>query len=258
MTKQFPSLSAEIALSYRIGQSTVGGNLERAAQRGDVTLHEDGTWELANLPFSTINWRFGPTPTPFPCMKLFGFLFRNAYDRGAVPVGCRDCFKVQIKPRSLRELDATLRIAAGTGHAYKAGTGLSARYHAGPYSTLFYFDGLERARAAYKTLRHAIDSEPRLGLDVPVSIKRGCTEYEVHCGPSDRFTFDPSLEAVESFLISRLRPLPRPEMQPPQTVFMRWLQTAFQVGDETYRDFTGGRPLHPVPVTYPPEQADPN
>ncbi len=258
MTTQFSSLGAEIALSYRIGQSTVGANLERAAQRGDVTAHEDGTWELANFPFSTINWQFGPTPTPFPCMKLFGFLFRNAYDRGAVPVGCSRCFKVQIKPRTLRELNASLRIAEGMKHPYKAGTGLSARYHAGPYSTLFYFDGLEQARAAYKVIRSATDSEARLGPDVQVSIKRGCTEYEIHCGPSDRFTFDPSLEAVESALLSRLRQLPRPEVQPPQAVFMRWLQTAFQIGDETYRDFTGGLPLHRAPVTYAPERADPN
>lgn len=250
MTRHYPSLSAEIALAYRIGSSTVGANLQRAAERGDVTLHEDGSWELANHPLSAISWRFGPRPTPFACTKLFGFLFRNAYDRGAVPVGCRNCFKVQIRPRTLRELNATLPIAEAAAHPYKAGAGLAARYQSGPYSALFYFDGLDQARASYADLRRAVDADPLLGPDVPMAIKRGCTEYEIHCGPSDRFTFAPELETVENALLDRLRPPAAPVLPNPRAVFMYWLKVAFQVGDETYRDFTGGRPLYRAAVTY--------
>lgn len=250
------SEAADGVMAYQIGSSTVGANLERAAQRGDVRLHADGSWDLTSSPLSAINWRFGSKPTPFPCTKLFGFLFRNAYDRRAVPFGCRNCFKLQVKPRTLRELNAIVPIAETAGHPYKAGVGLSARYHGGPYSALFYFDGLDRARSAYGELRQAIDANPALGPDVPLAIKRGCTEYEVHCGPSDRFTFAPELAAVEDALLSRLRPLQQVAAPSPQAVFIAWLQAAFQVGDETYRDFTGGRPLHPPPVTYAPEPSD--
>ncbi len=250
--------AADSLLAYRIGASTIGGNLERAVQRGDVKLHWDGSWELTTPPLSAANWHFGAQPTPFACPKLFGFLFRNAYGRGCVPFGCRNCFKVQVKPRTLRQLNAMVPIAETAGHAYKAGVGLAARYHGGPYSTLFYFDGLEQARAAHAALRRMIDSEPLLGSDVAVAIKRGCTEYEVHCGPSDRFAFAPELETIESALLARLQPLPPFVVPTLQTVFMRWLQAAFQIDDETYRDFTGGRSLHPAPVTYAPDPADAN
>ncbi len=248
----------ERTLAYRIGASTIGANLEQAIQRGDITRDEDGQWALSKSPLSSINWRFGPKATPFPCTTLFGFLFRSAYDRGAVPFGCRNCFKVQIKPRTLRELNAVVPIAEMAGHAYKAGAALSARYAFGPYSTLFYFDGLEQAREAYANLRQAVDAAPLLGRDVPMTIRRGCAEYEAHCGPSDRFTFAQELEAVEATLTTRLRSTAGPAAAHPHAVFMHWLKVAFQIGDDTYRDFTGGRPLQPAAVDYAPVPPEKN
>ncbi|MFD2264702.1 hypothetical protein ACFSM5_17490 [Lacibacterium aquatile] len=246
--------SMEAAMSYRVRSATIGENLSKALAHGDVALHEDGTWEVLVNPFATVNWRFGGRPPPFPCGKLIGFLFRHAYGHGAVPLGCRTCYKVQIKPRTLRELSATLPILESVPHASKAGTGLGAQYHSGVYSALFYLNGLEEARSVYKVVRDAVDRTPKLGPDVPVAIKRGCTEYEVHCGPSDRFSFDQKLEPVEAFLLSRLRPLNAASItpKPHQAVFMRWIQVAYQVGDDTYRDFTDGRRLYPATVAYDP------
>jgi hypothetical protein len=246
---------AQDALSYRIGASTVGENLRQAVARGDIVQHEGGGWELPkSSSLITANWLYGPVPTPFACNKLIGFLFRHAYGKAAVPFGCRTCFKVQIKPRSLRELQATLPVASAMPYAYKLGTGLGVPHQSGVYSALFYLDGLAQARSVYRDVRQAVDAAPDLGPEVEVLIKRGCTEYELQCGPSDTFTFDPALEAVERELLSRLRP-PTGEAaksKPRQAVFLRWIQVAYQVGDETYRDFTGGQRLYPAAVTYDP------
>ena len=47
-------------------------------------------------------------------------------------------------------------------------------------------------------------------------IKRGCSNYEAHCGPSDRYVFDPALEQAEQRLRSLFavkRMTPREQME---------------------------------------------
>jgi hypothetical protein len=62
---------------------------------------------------------------------------------------------------------------------------------------------LDAARAAYANLRRRVDADPKLGASVPVTVKRGCTNYELKCGPSDAYSFDPRLEVVEAYLAAR-------------------------------------------------------
>lgn len=239
-------------LSLKLGESTVGENLLIARERGDIIQHEDGSWSLARPPLSANNWIFGTTPTPFPCGRLMGFLFNQAYNKAAVPVGCRDCYKVQVRPATLDQLMVTQRLAHALPYAYKAGASLSLRYQEGPYRALFYLDGLAQAREVYRQVRERVDSAPGLGPDVEVTIKRGCTTYEIHCGPSDGFTFSDDLQAAENALLMHLRPVKSPAPQSVAITLTNWVQIAYQVGDESYRHFTHGRPLYPAPVTYPP------
>lgn len=247
-------LSAPITnfLNLKLGKSTIGENLLIAKERGDVIQHEDGTWSLAKPHLSSANWAFGSTFTPFPCGKLMGFLFHQAYGRAAVPAGCRNCYKVQVRPATLEQLIATQRIAHTLPYAYKAGASLSLRFQEGPYRTLFYLDGLEQAREAYHQVRERIDNTQGLGPNVTVTIKRGCTIYEIHCGPSSEFTFSDELQAAENALLQRLRPAQSSALQPAAVTLMNWVQIAYQLGDESYKHFTQGRPLYPEPVTYPP------
>lgn len=105
-------------------------------------------------------------------------------------------------------------------------------------------------------MRQAVDAHPRLGPAVPVFVKRGCTEFEVRRGPSDRYTFAEETREIER----RIRPLfqigevqPETQAQRQQT-FAHWIRTAYGLGDDTYLDFTGGRRLYPAPVRYPLEE----
>ncbi|QXI26282.1 hypothetical protein [Pseudomonas vanderleydeniana] len=237
-------------LNLKLGKSTIGENLLIARERGDVILHEDATWELKRPARLAENWVFGPNRTPFPCGKLLGFLFRQAYAQAAVPVGCRHCYKVQVHPTSLEQLIATQKIAHDLPYAYKAGASLNARYQAGPYRALFYLDGLQSAREAYQRVREHVLATPELGAGVSLSIKRGCTEYEVHCGPSNEFTFSDDLAAAERELLQRLRQPATPKARQPALTMMTWVQIAYQLGDESYKKFTQGRALYPEPVSY--------
>ena len=239
-------------LSLKLGESTIEENLLKAKERGDIALHEDGTWSLSRSPLSVNNWVFGTTPTPFPCGKLMGFLFNQAYNKAAVPIGCRNCYKVQVRPVTLDQLMATQRVAHALPYAYKAGASLNLRYQEGPYRALFYLDGLTQAREVYRQVREQVDDSPGLGPDVEVIIKRGCTTYEIHCGPSNNFTFRDDLEAAENALLTRLRPVKSSAPQSVAVTLTNWVKIAYQVGDESYRLFTQGRPLYPAPVTYPP------
>ncbi len=250
------ALISPAILARQIGGETIGAHLAKATAEGRIAVDDAGRWTLTAAPLTLGNWCFGPQPTPFPCIKLMGFLFRGAYGRGAVPHGCRTCFKVQIKPRSLRELHAVHQLAETLPYAFKSGVGLQAQYQSGPYNTLFYLDGLAAARQAYAEVRAKVaDYAPALG-DVPITIKRGCTEYEIFCGPSDKFTFADDLPDIEAALLANLHTVPKDIRRPPpkSLVFMRWIQTAYQIGDETYKDFTNGQRLYPATVTYSPEE----
>ena len=92
-----------------------------------------------------------------------------------------------------------------------------------------------------------------------MTIKRGCSNYERSCGPSDRYTFDPGQEDVEAYLAGRFRDQKAPRMAPKAAVaslrMLRLIRTAYRIGDETYKDFTGGKPLFSPLVSYSPEPA---
>ncbi len=182
-------------------------------------------------------------------------MFEHVYHRQRVPAGCEPCFKVKVVPRTLRELMAVYETGELLPYTYKCGLDAPAQFTSGVYGAYFFLDGLPAARAAYARIREAVNAHPRLGSEVPVFIKRGCTEFEIHCGPSDQYTFSDETKEIEAHLlplvhIGRAREEAKVHVQ--QTL-LYWIQTAYRLGDQTYLEFTGGRPLYPPVVRYAPE-----
>jgi hypothetical protein len=242
-------------LKWYIGGASVEENLAGAVTDGRLKPHEDGTFEIVERPTDGPDpWLRGSKGLSVSCSAQVGFLFRVAYAKSAVPSGCRACYKVKIIPRTLRQLVAVYGIAQTTAYVYKCGLdGVPSSQCI--YSAFFYAHELSGARAMYATLRKAVDEHPNLGSEVKMLIKRGCTEYEMSCGPSDKYTFDPNLPEVESWLLAHLRRRSGRRSATALDVVqtrMLWIQTAYKHGDETYRDFTNGRPLHPATVCYDP------
>ena len=123
------------------------------------------------------------------------------------------------------------------------------------YSGFFYCQGIDEARLVYHEARKVIDENPKLGVDVVMHIKRGCTEYELYCGPSDKFQFSQELEDLELHLSSNFNRMPKSTkntFQSRLSSLARWIQTAFRIGDNTYLEFTGEKRLYPNTVKYEP------
>ena len=236
-----------------MGRRSVAENIERSIEKGALIRHEDGMLELpagekSGQPYPWLH-ATGKAGSG-DCSFHMRFLFHCAYDRSTVPYGCRNCYKVKVVPRTVRQLMALKDILQQIDCSSKCGTEIDLRYSQDIYSGFIYCRGLEKAREIFETMRAATASHPKLGPDVRMLIKRGCTEYEIFCGPSDKYTFRPELPELEKYLKNRFRKTPKAEKQPPSMTIMSWLQTAYRIGDDTYLDFTKGRRMYPKIVTY--------
>jgi hypothetical protein len=234
-------------------------NLRLAIERGDVVAHDDGTLSLARQPGGSA-YLGVKSPKDLGCAFSFRFLFDHAYAGAAVPYGCRACYKVKIVPRSLRELVALRDLLEAVDYQSKCGVDFYNPHSQEFYAGYLYLDGLDEARAVYWTMRRLIDAAPRLGPDIGMTIKRGCSEFEAACGPSDQYEFPEVLAEIESALRARFthRPSPRADYRIRRAEAMvGWIQFAFNIKDETYLDFTGGKRLHPRMVAFSPEEVSP-
>ena len=241
--------SPEELLALRVGDASVGDNIRRAVEAGDLIEEDDGGLRFAE-PLASANWTTVRNAPLLNCPFLMYFLFRHAYAEAAVPQGCSACYKVKVVPRSLRELVAAWGIAKRIECLSKWGVDLANPYSQNVYAGYFYATGLGMARAIYEVVREAIDNAPNLGPDIQVFIKRGCSEYEAALGPSDHYAFAPELEELEQYLKSRFRNT-KPTGLPPVPM-AHWMDIAFRIGDDTYLDFTSGKRLRPKMVSYDP------
>lgn len=234
---------------------TVGDGIGAAVAAGRLTDTGPGRWRLNTVATTPSPWIKESRDASRHCRFYMRVMFEHVYARARVPAGCAGCYKVKVVPRTLRELMAVRDIARALPHTYKCGLDLPTPVTSGPYGGYFYLNGLDAARAAYGPIREAVSGQAKLGPAVPVFIKRGCTEYEMACGPSDSYAFDPAQLEIEAGLRPRImldQPPRKPAAVETQQTFAHWIRTAYSIGDDTYRDFTGGRRLYPEVVRYDP------
>jgi hypothetical protein len=240
----------EELLALRIGATTVDENLRRSIETGRLIEDADGTLQLPNKQKKTANWVFVHNGPPLDCGFLMDFIFRRAYAEAAVPHGCSACYKVKVVPGTLRELVAAWGIAKRIECRSKWGTDLDNSFSQNTYAGYFYVAGLEAARALFKVVRETFAADPKLGPDIAMTIKRGCSEYEAAVGPSDSYAFTPEMAELEAYLKSRFRE--RKGAHHASMVVAHWIEIAFRIGDDTYLDFTGGKRLRKKTMTYDP------
>lgn len=244
-------------LEMRFGRGTVQENLERALGEGQLRMLPDGCFMLSKREKSC-NYLHIKETRALSCQFLNEFLFANAYDKTAVPHGCRNCYKVKIVPTNLKGLIALRGILEEAPFSSKCGVDFFNPHSQDIYVGILYLDGLEEARSAYRKIRVSIESHPDLGCTVGMSIKRGCPEFEAACGPSNEWTFRESMAGLEAALRKDFK-LEHSNAAPYQVRRMEsmvaWLQFAYNLGDDSYLTFTGGRPLHRPEVTYQVEDS---
>ena len=246
-------------LSIEIGGKTIGDRLAEAIAAGHVIVRPDGKFERAKQPQpQDYIQKLGEFERP--CGFLNRFMFSHVYGETAVPFGCRNCYKVKVTASTLRELVAVKEISEEFSCAAKSGPEVDNPENQSRYGTYFYLLGLEKARAVYRKLRGMIDAHPKLGPGVKAVIKRGCTNYERSCGPSDKYTFDPRLAEIEDYFFAqfvdkRTKKDITKELDDAMKL-LKMVQTAYRIGDDTYKDFTGGKELFPPTVTYDPDDTE--
>jgi len=125
----------------------------------------------------------------------------------------------------------------------------------GLYGGYFYNHGPEAGLECYEAVRAEVDADPLLGPDVSVILKRGCTEFELYCGASDEWEVCPEQAGIEN-LVNKwfVRDIVQ-RSQPDHaiaTVHRKWVEWAYQCGDQTYLEYVNGNPdaIYPRVVTY--------
>jgi len=240
-------------MKMRFGRGTVEENLERAVAEGRLERLPDGSY-MPRQKGEAFNYLYVKIVHKKDC-RFLDFIFHNAYDQAAVPYGCRNCYKVKIAPPNFKGLIALREILEEAPHHSKCGVDFFNPNSQDFYAGLLYLDGLDEARAAYREMRVIVDSHPDLGNSVQMTIKRGCSHFEAVCGPSDRWVFCNGMAELEEGL-KALFQMPSDNTdyrQRRMASMINWLQFAYNLKDDTYLAFTGGKPLHKPTVSYPPE-----
>ncbi len=241
-------------LTQVVAGRSVAESLAAAVAAGSLRVLADGNWQRPNIEPTPSDWVRASRDASRHCRFYMGVMFNHVYRKQRVPAGCATCFKVKVVPKTLRELVALRDLGEAMPYTYKCGLDESAPYSSGIYGAYFYLHGVEAARAAYQVVRDAVNAHAKLGPGVTVFVKRGCTDYEVHCGPSDRYSFEPWQVELEAALLSRIQLEPRPanDRKRVMATMTHWIKTAYRLGDDSYLDFTGGRRLYPAVVHYEP------
>jgi len=200
---------------------------------------------------------------------LWFSVFFNCYR--FVPKGCRGCWKCVVTPRNLREffllLDLQEKQAEEDGTNSKIG--METRPYAfGNYSSFWYMPltddfTIKRVGEAYDFWKKIKDQIHAVIPDIKVILKRGCTEMEKFTLETYGVTTDRYDEVAEKLgwnekedsIADKFAPSPEMEDKHLRKVeyaykkqkMVRW---AFDRGDETYLEFTGGKSLASPIFTY--------
>lgn len=175
-----------------------------------------------------------------------------------IPSRCRDCWKVVARPKTLKDQFELYEVMRSMGVYCKIGiekrpttTSL--------YGAYFYCKGKEEGLYRYQEVRNLVDEY--LSPGTPVVLKRYCTEYEIGSGskgPSDKLPeMTESEKRYEEFVMAHFPETLGKGFQPDHVIahVMRgWIHYAYKyhkaTGDETYLEFTNGKPLYEPYVTY--------
>lgn len=225
-----------------------------SALRGDYYINEGGKVQakLAQGSF-TVPWIF----VNYEMRKKHCDIWNGVYcvKFGLIPTFCRThCWKTVFKPRNVKETFECYEILKKIDLPSKIGMD-TREYTHGAWAGFVYGDSLAQGKEYYKIVRSKIPE------DIPVILKRGCTEMEV-MKPSNKWhELTPKDIALEERLDDIFDFSENNFFQAgwlKNEIKMRWIKRAIAIGDptakETAEKYTGDpdiwSKLVAVPVTY--------
>lgn len=156
---------------------------------------------------------------------------------------CHDCYKVVVAPRTVKELFQLYDYQQEINIPGKCG--IEKRpFVPRLYGGYFYNRGLEAGKRCYR--RVSEDIGKRISPDINIILKRGCSEFEMKYGSSDKWKILPKQKEWEDkfdtlFVEDSKTPLVEPDYLVAH-IKREWLHFAAKAKppDMTYLEFTGG------------------
>jgi hypothetical protein len=183
------------------------------------------------------------------CTRHHRVLFRLY---GVIPRFCFDCYKVVVRPRSVVELFKLLEVFRGLPEHLACKCGLELRdYVPALYGGYVYSLGVDEGRELHRLVGDAVAEG--ISPDVPVVLKRACTEFELEYGDSEKWRYRPGWQLCEQWVDDHFLFPARAPDQPDfvqVNVMNNWFEHAHSAGDMSYLTLTGGEVIHNPSVTY--------
>ena len=187
------------------------------------------------------------------CIYYFTVLFGRL---SVLPKKCTECWKVVVRPRTFHELVQLMHLQEEQKLRSKCGTEVRSYVH-GLYGGYYYNDSLDEGRCIYQIVKH--DVSKIIGPDVQVILKRGCTELEYAFGPSNKWKRTERDERLETLANGWVDSYTDEREQAgiiKLHIYRKWMEFAWEHGDDTVMAYNGGKPLTIPYVTYHEEAHD--
>jgi hypothetical protein len=244
--------------------------LKPLLEKGGFTLRDvDGKLEATGVMAHDTPWHHVKHAWGLDCGTwhriIFDFISAKLPPGVAfVPSKCQQCWKIVARPGTLKQLFALEALQQRLNKPSKCGIEVRPSVH-GLYGGYWYTGSLQEGLERYKEVRSAVDADDLLGPDVPVFLKRACTEFEHLVGDSRKWQISEYQLALEQLVDRYVSKDDTRRDQPEHLVWhvhRRWIEWAYAAGDKTVFEFTDGQPLYPDYVKYehladkPPEEIE--
>jgi hypothetical protein len=167
---------------------------------------------------------------------------------------CLNCYKVVVKPQTVKQLFALHELMIDLNLPSKCGIELR-DYVKSLYGGYFYCRGPEEGQKRYNGVRGLVSRH--VSPEVVVTLKRGCTELEILKGDLSKYELTEDDRKWEE-IVSQNVDIPdwngvQPELIKNHIKRM-WIAWAYSKNDQTALEFNDGNDLVTQPVTYHDEK----
>lgn len=166
-----------------------------------------------------------------------------------IPTPCLSCWKTFVRPRNIVELFKLYNVMVDLDYESKCGVELRSYVNA-QYGGYFYNFSKEDGLARYREVKEVIARE--ISPEVPVGLKRWCTEYENELGDSNKYQQPPEAVVIEGIcneLFVEAEFLEQAPVYLRNHIMSRWIERAAALGDPKLVEIAGGS-INPQPVLY--------
>lgn len=235
---------------WKAGETEIITPLMAGFEAKDCYIREDHKIALIIRPSYTTPWIQAYLTGDRNCTR-YQMIYHAVF--GFVHTKCMDCWKVVARPRNLTELFEVFQYQKELRLPGKSGIEIR-NFVCGNYGSYWYTNSTEEGLDLKDTVKGDFP-------DITVDLKRGCTEFEMAYGPSDRWIHTERSRGFEELLDSILievdwdgkptnlggRVLPHYVNEHTRR---RWVEFAFDRGDLTYKKYTDGHPIFTPTIKY--------